>query len=64
MTVTDLVAKLQKSQHRADAIARVVGYAAMIQKLGWDNLPVSRESLWRIEKMFRLLDLDPLKVEF
>lgn len=64
MTVIELVEKLNASQHRADAIARVVGYAAMIQKLGWDNLPVSRESVWRIEKMFRLLDLDPFTVEF
>lgn len=41
MTVPDLVRKLKEGQHRADAIARILGYVVMIQRLGWDGLPVS-----------------------
>lgn len=63
MTVPDLVAKLKASQHRADTIARIVGYTVMIQHLGWDNLPVNRITRYNLEKMFRLLEIDPLAVE-
>jgi len=63
MTVVELVNKLKQSQQRADAIARVIGYVVMIQRLGWDELPMNRTSKWKLEKMFKLLGVDPLKVE-
>ena len=63
MTVVDLVAKLKAGQHRADAIARVIGYVVMIQRLGWDNLPVNRITKYNLEKMFRFLEIDPHSVE-
>lgn len=63
MTVVDLVAKLRASQLRADAIARIVGYVVMIQRLGWDDLPVNRITRYSLEKTFRLLDIDPRTIE-
>lgn len=63
MTVVDLVSRLQESEQRADAIARVLGYVVMIQRLGWDGMPISRSSKWKIEKMFKLLGVDPHSVE-
>jgi hypothetical protein len=63
MTIVDLVAKLREAQHRADAIARIIGYTVMIQRLGWDNLPVNRITRYNLEKMFRLLEIDPHSVE-
>ncbi|MBV9852105.1 MAG: hypothetical protein JO250_20765 [Armatimonadetes bacterium] len=63
MTVVDLVAKLRAGQHRADAIARIVGYIVMIQRLGWDDLPLNRVSKYNLEKTFRLLEIDPHQVE-
>lgn len=64
MTVIELVTKLTASQHRADVIARIIGYAAMIQRLGWDNLPINRASRYNIERDFRMLEIDPLSIEF
>jgi len=64
MTVVELVQKLKAGQHRADAIARIIGYAAMIQRLGWDDLPINRISKYNLEKTFRLLEIDPLSIEF
>jgi hypothetical protein len=64
MTVVDLVHKLKAGQHRADAIARIIGYAAMIQRLGWDELPINRISKYNLEKTFRLLNIDPHSIEF
>lgn len=63
MTVVDLVAKLKAGQHRADAIARIVGYVVMIQRLGWDELPINRVTRYTLEKTFRLLEIDPHSVE-
>ncbi len=63
MTVIDLVAKLKAGQHRADTIARIIGYVVMIQRLGWDDLPVNRITKYNLEKMFRLLEIDPYTVE-
>ncbi len=63
MTVVDLVAKLKAAQHRADAIARIIGYVVMIQRLGWDNVPVNRITRYNLEKTFRLLEIDPHSVE-
>ena len=64
MTVVELVEKLKAGNHRADVIARLVGYAAMIQRLGWDNLPINRASRYNLERDFRMLDIDPFKIEF
>jgi hypothetical protein len=63
MTVVELVNKLKAGRHRADAIARIVGYVVMIQRLGWEGLPMNRTSVWKLEKSFKLLEIDPLTVE-
>ncbi len=64
MTVVDLVAKLRASQYRADAIARMIGYVAMIQRLGWDELNISRQSKHSLLKTFRALGIDPHEITF
>jgi hypothetical protein len=64
MTVADLVAKLRASQYRADAIARLIGYVAMIQHMGWDELNLSRQSRYALLKTFRSLGIDPHEVTF
>ncbi len=64
MTVADLVAKLRASQYRADAIARLIGYVAMIQHMGWDELNLSRQSRHALLKTFRSLGIDPHEVTF
>lgn len=63
MTVLELVAKLVAAKQRADAVARIVGYIVMIQRLGWDDLPLNRTARHNLEKTFRLLEIDPHKVE-
>ena len=63
MTVVELVAKLQASHHRVDAIARIVGYVVMIQRMGWDNMPLNRTAKFGLQRTFRLLEIDPLSVE-
>lgn len=63
MTVVQLVEKLRASHHRADAIARIIGYIVMIQRLGWDSLPINRITRYSLEKTFRLLDIDPTAIE-
>jgi len=63
MTVVDLVDKLRASQYRADAVARVIGYVVMIQRLGWDGLKVTRMARHNIEKTFKSLGVDPFSVE-
>jgi len=64
MTVPDLVAKLRASQNRADAIARVVGYVAIIQALGWDELNITRQSKHALLKTFRSLGINPHEITF
>ena len=64
MTVTELVTSLKENQHRADAIARIIGYVAMIQHMGWDELPMNRISKYNLEKTFRLLGIDPHDIKF
>jgi len=63
MTVIDLVKKLKEGEHRADAIARIIGYVVMIQRLGWDGLPVNRTSKYKLIRDFKMLEIDPLSVE-
>jgi hypothetical protein len=63
MTVVELVEKLKASQHRADVIARIIGYVVMVQRLGWDNLPINRATRYNLEKDFRLLGIDPFSIE-
>ena len=64
MTVPDLVAKLRASQFRADAIARLIGYVAIIQSMGWDELNISRQSKHALLKTFRSLGIDPHEITF
>jgi len=64
MTVPDLVAKLRASQFRADAIARLIGYVAIIQKMGWDELHISRQSKHALLKTFRSLGINPAEITF
>ena len=63
MTVVALVEKLKQGHHRADAIARIIGYVVMIQRLGWDGVPVNRTSRYKLVRDFKMLDIDPLSVE-
>ena len=63
VTVVDLVAKLREDQHRGDVIARIVGYVVMVQRLGWDGLPLNRIAKYNLQKTFRLLNIDPLQIE-
>jgi hypothetical protein len=63
MTVPDLVARMKAAGNRADVIARLIGYIAMIQHLGWDNLPCSRVTRFELQRTFRHLEIDPLKLE-
>lgn len=63
MTIVQLVAELRASHHRADVIARIVGYIVMIQRLGWDDLPLNRIAKYNLQKTFKLLDIDPTSVE-
>ncbi len=63
VTVVDLVAKLRADQHRGDVIARIVGYVVMIQRLGWEELPLNRIAKYNLKKTFRLLNIDPLQIE-
>ena len=64
MTVPDLVTKLRASQYRADAIARLIGYVAIIQKIGWDELNLSRQSKYALLKTFRSLGINPHEITF
>lgn len=64
MTVPDLVAKLRANQYRADAVARVIGYIALIQALGWEGLNLSRQSKHALLKTFRSLGIDPQDIDF
>jgi len=63
MTVPDLVAKLKASNHRADSIARIIGWVTLIQHVGWENLPGNRGTRFNIERTFRQLEIDPMKVD-
>ena len=64
MTVVELVDILKANDERVDAIARIVGYAVMIQRLGgMDKLPMNRISRYNLEKTFRLLGVDPATLE-
>ena len=63
MTVPELVEKLKAGHHRADAIARIIGYIVMIQRMGWDKLPLNRTARFGLEKTLRLLEIDPLTIE-
>lgn len=63
MTVVELVEKLKASHHRGDAIARVIGYIVMIQRLGWENLPVNQTTRYNLKSMFKSLDIDPFVIE-
>jgi hypothetical protein len=63
MTVVELVEKLKASHHRGDAIARVIGYVVMIQRLGWENLPVNQTTRYNLKSMFKSLDVDPFAIE-
>lgn len=63
MTVVELVEKLKASHHRGDAIARILGYIVMIQRLGWDRVPINRSARFNLERTFKLLEIDPAAVE-
>ena len=63
MTVVALVEKLKASHHRGDAIARIIGYIVLIQRLGWENLPVNQTTKYNLKAMFRNLDIDPAAIE-
>ena len=61
--MVELVQKLKENHHRADAIARIIGYVVMIQRLGWEGLPVNRTSRYKLVRDFKMLEIDPLSVE-
>ena len=63
MTVVELVEKLEARDYRVDAIARIIGYCLMIQRLGWDALKLRRSARFNLEKLFRALEVDPLLVD-
>ena len=65
MTVSDLVSKCEAAKYRTDVIARMIGYAVLIQRAGGiDNLNVSRATRFALSKNFRSLGVDPETVVF
>lgn len=51
---------------RSDYAARMVGFAALVQRLGWDGVAefYSRSTLWRIRQEYERVGIRPEDIEF
>lgn len=58
--------RFKGSGKRSNRAASLVGYAFVIQRLGWGYLEevMTRQGAWKVRKEFEALGIDPLSIEF